>query len=228
MSEAAVRTWRVELHSHTCLSEASLVRPEKLLAHCKKIEIDKIAITDHNAIEGALIAQQLAPELVIVGEEIETTGGELLGYFMSELVPAGLEPMEAIARLKAQGAVISVAHPFDTTRSHHWNHDSLAAIAPHIDAIETFNARCLGDGPNNTAAVFAREHDLLQTAGSDAHSLWEIGRAVLLMADFQDAAGFRAALKNATQEVSLSPFYVHLFSRYAVLSKNLKRIFNEA
>jgi len=88
-----------------------------------------VAITDHNQIEGALRAKSLAPELVIVGEEIETTQGELIGYFMTEWVPAGLDSMETIKRLRAQGAVISVPHPFDTVRSQHWTEADLLAIA---------------------------------------------------------------------------------------------------
>ncbi len=212
---------RVELHMHTRFSKDSLVRIPRLLEHCKKIGLDRIAITDHNSIDGALRAKQLAPDQVIVGEEIETTQGELLGYFLEEWVPPGLEPLDAIRRLKAQGAVISLAHPFDTTRSQHWSKESLTAILPHIDAIETFNARCLTNVPNQNAAIFARKNALLETVGSDAHSLWEVGRATMQMSMFNDAASFRESLKTALQFTRLSPAVVHLFSRYAVFYKKL-------
>lgn len=213
---------RVELHAHTRASKDSLVPVEKLLSHCRKKGIDRIAITDHNVIQGALKAKQLDPDRVIVGEEIATTKGELLGYFMLEWVPPNLEPEDAIQRLQDQGAVISVAHPFDTTRRQHWSEEDLAAIAPHLDAIETFNARCFNDEPNRQATAFAQNHNLLETVGSDAHTLWEMGRAMLLMGDFQDADSFKAALKQAVKETRLSSPLVHLFSRYAVFVKRLK------
>lgn len=206
---------RAELHLHTCASQDSLVRPQELLEHCKRIGIDRVAITDHNSIAGALEAHALAPERVIVGEEIETTQGELLGYFMTEFVPSGLEPIEAITRLRAQGAVISVSHPFDQTRGPKWTYEQLLAIAPHVDALEVFNARCFTNQPNRLAADFAREHGLLETVGSDAHSLLEVGRASLSMPRFTDAPGFTAALKLARAKTRRSTILVRLFSRWA-------------
>lgn len=216
---------RVELHVHTRYSKDSLIRISRLLDHCAKMGIDRIAITDHNQIEGALEAKQLAPDRVIVGEEIATTQGELLGYFMTEWVPPGLEPLNAIGRLKAQGALISVSHPFDTTRSQHWSVDNLEAIVPYIDAIETFNARCFNNEPNQKAAIFAREKELMKTVGSDAHSLWEVGRATLQMSPFDNAPSFKAALNDAQPITRLSPPLVHLFSRYAVFYKKLAKLF---
>ena len=206
---------RVELHLHTCASQDSLVRPQELLDHCKRIGIDRVAITDHNSIAGALEAQALAQDRVIVGEEIETTQGELLGYFMTEFVPGGLEPMDTIARLRAQGAVISVSHPFDQTRGPKWTNEQLIAIAPHVDAFEVFNARCFTNQPNRLAAAFASQHGLLETVGSDAHSLLEVGRASLLMPPFLDAGEFTAALKHARAKTRRSTLFVRLFSRWA-------------
>lgn len=212
---------RVELHQHTWASRDSLIQPQKLLEHCERVGIDRVAITDHNSIAGALEAKTIAPGRVIVGEEIETTQGELLGYFMTELIPGGLEPTEAIQRLRAQGAVISVSHPFDHNRGPKWTHDQLMAIAPLVDAIETFNARCLTNKPNEKAARFAREQGLLGTVGSDAHSLYEVGRAALNTPQFNNAAGFLVALRTARQHTRLSPWFVHLFSRYAALYQYL-------
>ena len=217
---------RVELHVHTRASKDSLMPIEKLLKRCQYIGIDRVAITDHNLIEAALRAKSLAPERVIVGEEIETTQGEFIGYFMTEWVAAGLEPMDTIKRLRAQGAVISVPHPFDTVRSQHWTEADILAIADHVDAIETFNARCLNKAPNLQAVLFAKQHGLLETVGSDAHSLWEVGRATLKMADFDDAASFEAALKDAQQATRLSPPFVHLFSRCAVFYKKMQNLFH--
>jgi hypothetical protein len=217
---------RVELHTHTRYSKDSLVKLEDLLRHCQRIGVDRVAITDHNVIEGAFATQDLAPERVIVGEEIETSQGELIGYFMLEWVPPGLEPMETIARLRAQGAVISVPHPFDTVRGPQWREAELLAIAPYVDAIEVFNARCLSQAPNLRAKSFAEEQGLLETVGSDAHTLLEIGRASLMMTSFEGPEEFKAALKDACQETKLSPAFVHLCSRFAVYYKKVRKNFD--
>src|SRR5262249_49471924 len=106
------KTWNVDLHSHTLWSKDCLTEFDTILRLCDQREIDRIAITDHNTAEGALRLQKIAPHRVIVGEEVMTTKGEILAYFVRESIPAGLTPEETIRRLRDQGAVISVSHPF--------------------------------------------------------------------------------------------------------------------
>ncbi len=213
----------VELHLHTNASGDSLIEPQQVIDHCRQVGIDRVAITDHNSIAGALTAKALAPEMVIIGEEIETTQGELLGYYLREGVPAGLAPMEAIKRLRAQGAVISVSHPFDHTRGPRWTYDQLTAIAPHVDALEIFNARCFSNKPNRQAAEFARQQGLPGTAGSDAHSFNEIGRAALHVPSFNHPESFLAALQQAQPQTRLSPAWVHLSSQWAKLVRAFQK-----
>jgi len=218
------RVVRAEFHCHSVYSPDSLVRVEDLLAACEQKNIDKLAITDHNRMEGALRAHALDPQRVIVGEEIQTTQGEILGYFMREEIPAGLEPLEVIRHLKDQGAFISVAHPFDTNRdATHWQPGTLEAMLPFLDAFETFNARCLRQTYNDQAQIFAQEHGLAGMAGSDAHSTYELGRATMLLADFNNAMELRAALQNAQWNVRLSAAPVHLFSVWAKIIKKVRR-----
>ena len=133
---------RVEFHCHTQYSKDSLTSPERLVKTCRRKGIDRVLVTDHNTIAGARAAQELDPELTIVGEEIATTRGELLAAYVTEEVPAGLSPQETIRILKGQGAFISVSHPFDIYRSGHWKEGDLLEILPDIDAIEVFNSRC--------------------------------------------------------------------------------------
>lgn len=197
------------------------MQPADLVRRCAELGIDRVAITDHDQIEGAFEAKALDPPRVIVGEEVQTTEGELIGYFMIEKVPAGLSPMAVIEQLKAQGAVISIAHPFDSLRRPEWQPHTLEAIVPYLDAVEVFNARCLRPLFNQDAEVFAREKDLPGAVGSDAHSLWELGRATLFLPEFEGPDGFRSALRQAQAEVSLSPFWVHLISRWASFRKKM-------
>ena len=213
----------LEFHCHTSHSPDSLVSPAALVETCRQRGIDRVVITDHNRISGALEAQQLAPELVIVGEEILTTRGELLCAFVKEEIPSGLPPREAIDRLRTQGAFISVSHPFDRLRKGAWELPDLLEIAPLVDAIETFNARCLLPAFNRRAADFARQHSLAGTSGSDAHTLVELGRALMRLPDFHDADSLRRAISEAEHLRSSSGLLARLGSRYAALRHKLSR-----
>jgi hypothetical protein len=186
----------------------------------RRAGIDRLIITDHNTIRGALEARKLDPELVIVGEEIMTTRGELLAAFVVEELPARLEPVEAIRRLKEQGAFISVSHPFDHFRAGHWERSDLLEILPLVDAIEVFNARCLDMRPNLEAQEFARLYDLAGTVGSDAHTTREIGRASLALDEFADADGLRAVIRSGRESLQLSSPFIHLSSRFASTMKS--------
>ncbi|MFN2195648.1 MAG: PHP-associated domain-containing protein [Anaerolineales bacterium] len=214
-------TYTIELHCHTIFSKDSLTRPEKLVAVCREKGIDRVVITDHNTTAGALACQALDPERVIIGEEIQTSQGEILAAFIREEIPPHLTPEETIRRLRDQGAFISVSHPFDIYRNGHWELADLQAITPLVDAIEVFNARCMQAQHNQAAQAYAQTHGLLGTAGSDAHAAFEIGRASMVVPAFQDADSFKAGLASAQIIGKLSSPFVHLTSRYAVWYKKL-------
>lgn len=206
--------WKVEFHCHSAASKDSLMSPARMITEACRRGIDRLVITDHNCIDGALRAQTLAPDRVVVGEEIQTTRGELLAFFVREHVPPHLTPFETIARLRSQGAFISVAHPFDLQR-HGWKLPDLLEIAPQVDAIEVFNARCLDARMNRRAAEFARQHNLPGTAGSDAHSPGELGRAVLLLPPFSNPEELRKVIWRGQVKARLSSPLVHFTSMYA-------------
>ncbi len=210
---------RVEFHCHTEYSPDSLTRPADLLAACRRKGIDRVVITDHNTIAGAQRARDLDPQRVIVGEEIMTQRGELLAAYVAEEIPAGLPPLEAIERLHAQGAFISVSHPFDKLRSGHWELPDLLEITPLVDAVEVFNARCFPPWFNARAQKYAQVHSLLGTVGSDAHAAFEVGRTVMLLPAFEDASGLKRALASAQYETHLTPPWLRLTSRYAYFRK---------
>jgi predicted metal-dependent phosphoesterase TrpH len=213
--------WNIDLHSHTLWSKDCLTSFEKIIQLCRQRGVDRIAITDHNTADGALAMQKLAPDLVIVGEEIMTPQGEILAYFVRESVPAWLSPEETIQRLRDQGAVISISHPFDRLRQGAWEEADLLRIIDKVDAIEIFNARCLFPADNQHALEFAQKHHLIGTAGSDAHSALEYGRAMVRMKPFEGPSDFLAALREAEYIKRLSPAFVHLNSTTAKWSKKL-------
>jgi predicted metal-dependent phosphoesterase TrpH len=212
---------RVEFHCHTIYSKDSLTTPGKLVDTCRQKGIQRVVVTDHNTIAGALEAKALDPQRVIVGEEILTQEGELLTAFLTEEIPPGLPPLETIARLRQQGAFISISHPFDRTRKGHWNTSELLEILPHVDAIETYNARSMRPSFNDQAQDFARDHNIVGTVGSDAHAAFELGKATMLLPNFEDAESLRQVIGQAQYDVSWSPPWIHFTSRYAVWWKKL-------
>jgi predicted metal-dependent phosphoesterase TrpH len=212
---------RVEFHCHTIHSEDSLTQLPDLVAAAKRRHIDRLVITDHNTITGAIEAQKIAPELIIIGEEIMTREGELLAAFVNQEIPSDLPAVEAIKLLREQGAFISVSHPFDKWRGKYWSLPDLLDILGQIDAIEVFNARCFPPYFNERASSFAHKYNILGTVGSDAHSIFELGRATMLMPEFDDVKGFRQSLNDAEFETRRSSLLVRLISRYAVLRKKL-------
>jgi predicted metal-dependent phosphoesterase TrpH len=210
---------KAEFHCHTCYSKDSQVTIQDLIDICQRKGIQRLVVTDHNTIEGALEAHALYPGMFIVGEEIMTTQGELLGFFMKESIPRGLSPLETINILRSQGAFISVSHPFDAFRRGRWEPENLIKIVPYLDAIEIFNSRCMFSRFNTRAKEFAQQHHLLGTVGSDSHHIREVGTATLTLPDFIDAASLKTSLALAQPHLKLSAPWVHFYSRQAARQK---------
>ena len=210
---------KVEFHCHTNASKDSLTHPRDLVDTCRRKGIDRVIITDHNTIKGAREAQALDPQLVIVGEEIMTTQGEILAAFVREEIPKGLSPAETIQRLKDQGAFISVSHPFDAWREGGWQEADLLEILPDVDAIEVYNSRCMLPSFNRAARQFAEKHNIAGTVGSDAHAAFELGRSLMLLHPFEGPVEMRGVIRNGVPLVKWSPPWFRLTSRFASILK---------
>jgi len=215
---------KVDFHCHTIYSNDSLNSIDQLVRNARLRGLDKLVITDHNSIRGAQEAKNADPDLIIVGEEIKTTGGEILAAYVTEEVPRGLHPLDAVDRLKKQGAFISLSHPFDKNNRTPWPEDMLTEILPFVDAIEIFNARNMDPKANDKAACFAQLHHLPGTVGSDAHIPYEIGCARLVLPPFNTAEELRQVINDGKPQGKLSPYWVHFGSALARLNKLYKPI----
>ncbi len=211
---------KVEFHCHSSASPDSLNRPQDLVRTARQRGLGRLMVTDHNTIRGALEAQRIDPELVVVGEEVLTSKGELLAYFVKEEVPRGLPPQEALARLRSQGCFISVPHPFDHNRSG-WLLEDLLAITPLVDAVEVFNSRSLDPAINTQAAEYAASRNLAGTVGSDAHTLDEVGRSTLTLPYFASAAELRQVIRQGKAVTRISSPFVHMSSSFARMYKQV-------
>jgi predicted metal-dependent phosphoesterase TrpH len=192
-----------DLHVHTSASFDSLSRPADVVRVAASRGLTHLAITDHDTLDGALAARDAAPDnlSVIVGQEIHTTAGDMIGLYLRERVPGGLSPTETAAAIREQGGLAGLPHPFDRFRgSGAWGRTEaeLAELAGLLDYVEAWNARIMvGDG-NRLAAEFAVARQLPGVAVSDAHTLMEVGVAYSILDGWpENAEEFRAALPGA-------------------------------
>jgi len=176
----------------------STTTPDELLEAVVACGIDVLCITDHNAIRGALEVAANLPCRVIVGEELKTHAGEIIGLFLNERVPIGVQPREATRLIRDQGGLVYIPHPFDPMRRN-LDESAMRDLASDglIDAIEVLNAKTSLKSLNAKAAAFAEEFDLAGGAGSDAHVPLALGAAYVEMPDFDGPADFLAKLRVA-------------------------------
>jgi len=221
---------RADLHVHSLVSDGGQT-PEAIVRAAAG-RLDVVAITDHDEIAGAVRAREFArghAELgvdVVVGEEISTLNGHLLGLYLTERVPPGLSARDTIRVVHAQGGLAVAAHPFHPLRGTARGHRSIARLIPELplDAIEVVN----------NAGVFSRLYDawaalrnvewmLPVTAGSDAHDVWYLGSAFTGFPG-RDAIALRRALAAGQTRALLAwswtaakmPRHVRIQSRSAL------------
>jgi len=171
---------KIDFHVHTEYSNDGCMKLEdikKVLAE-KRI-VDAIAITDHNEIEGALKLKEVFKDNIIVGEEIDTGEGEIIGYWLNERIKPEQGIKKTLEHIKKQGGYSCIPHLFDKVRSKHADIVILNRFVDEIDMIEVFNSRNLFKGSNEDAKQFAIKNNLLAIVGSDAHYKKEIGNAYL-------------------------------------------------
>lgn len=212
---------KADLHVHTCYSIDCLTPLEQIVTRCLELGINCIAIADHNTVTGALKLKEIAPFKVIVAEEILTPVGEIMGLFLNESVPRGLSPQETIYRIRNQGGLVAIPHPFG--RSLPWNNNMLtsAEVLSQVDIIETFNSRTPFSNSIARARELAREQGKVTSAGSDAHTLGEIGRAYVEMPEFDGPDGFLNFLAQGKIFGQKSSYLAHFASTWAKIRKHV-------
>ncbi len=204
---------KADLHVHTCFSPDSATSPEEIVDRCLETGINCLAVCDHGAIGGGLALQKIAPFKIVVGEEILTPFGDVIGFFLSDELPGKLPLEDAIYRIKEQGGIVCIPHPFDYLRSSSFcNKGKLVSVLPDIDMIEVFNARSITPGAGKQARHLINKYGKLASAGSDAHTMSELGSTYIEMPDFNDRDEFLASVAAGTIVGRRSSPLVHLVS----------------
>ena len=213
---------KIDLHVHTGFSPDSFTNPEKAVLKAIKSGLDCIAITDHNTIDGALEAKRIFGAKGIIGEEIKSLGGEIIGLYLQETIPKELSALDTVKLIKDQGGLVSIPHPFDYFRKSVIDKKSLEEILDYIDIVESFNARNTLGKSNAKALAFARSNRIIPSAVSDSHTLMEIGRTYMNIPQFDGTAlGLMATLDRA--ELICRPInpMIHVLT---TMTKIMKRV----
>jgi len=204
---------KADLHLHTTFSDGAATIIGALEAVARSGALDVIAITDHDTIVGAELAQQLVarhryPFEVIVGAEISSCEGHIVGLFLRENVARGLTAVATVAAIHAQGGLAFAAHPFfrDRPLRHRRAMDSVGALAGQLpfDAIEVDNSTPFLERANLRARRFAAAHALTAIGASDAHIPAAIGKSHTIFPGTTAADLRRAIVAGATRVGTLA------------------------
>lgn len=197
---------------------------DSIIERVREQGLDGVAIADHGTIEGALEMKRRAPFMVIVAEEILTDRGEIMGLFLEKGIPSGLSVPETVARIREQQALVLVPHPFDHFRSSDLDDKALYDLVAQgeVDVLEVYNSKTPFHGTSLRAKKYARDHNLIVSAGSDAHSVHGVGNAYVDMPAFTGRDDFLAALAQGKIVGRKTNYFTLVFSLWARVKSALR------
>ena len=198
--------YKVDLHTHSIISHDGGISASGYEKILQLGELDCIAITDHNETGFARIMQKKLGDRIIIGEEISTKQGEIIGLYLHETIPGGISIEEAVASIKHQGGLVYVPHPFEHFR-HGLQRDTLERIVTDIDIVEVFNGRGRFRGKPLLAQRFAQNNKLLQAASSDAHGMSGMGQVSSTLSEFPTKRTMKHLLESAILDKTYLPFF---------------------
>lgn len=214
--------YKIDLHTHSQASpDGGLSR-----AHYRRMldsgGLNYIAVTDHNTISFARELQAGLGEPIIVGEEITTQAGEIIGLYLQEVVPAGLPLAEAVKRIRQQQGLVYIPHPFETVRQG-LSLDELEAIASQVDVVEIHNGRSVQDR-SAQALEWTAAHHSPGAASSDAHGWHGWGKTYSLIAKPPTRDSLAELLQTATYQVNSPGIRGRLYPKANRLRRKFKRV----
>lgn len=193
---------RVDLHLHSHYSHDGQSSLEELIRRCAECGLDRIALTDHNTVEGALALAEMAPDLAIVGEEARTREGEVIGLFITDRLPPFLPAEDVMDMIHGMGGLTYIPHPLDRRRAN-FRAERIVGLADRIDILETYNAWC-DPAANQAAARLATDLGKVAATGSDSHAAYELGRSWMEVEDYTSPQDFLDKLRHARHVVTAS------------------------
>lgn len=213
---------KADFHMHTEYSMDCEMALGDIIKTCREKGLTCVNICDHGTVEGALKMKEIAPFKVIVSEEILTSHGEIMGMFLKETIPSGsISVEEAISKIKEQGGLVCLPHPFDPFRGLSLSGEEVEELADKVDIVEIFNARSPINSTADKAIDYANRHQIPGTAGSDSHTLREIGHTYMEIPDFEKPEELLEALHHGSITRKKASILVHLNSTWTKIKRKL-------
>lgn len=211
---------KVDLHTHSEASPDGGITPEQYARALETERLDYIAITDHDRIDFALGMHKALGNKIIVGEEISTAEGEIIGLYLRERIKPGLSALQTAHAIRDQGGIVYVPHPFETVRKG-LQLESLDAIAEFVDIIEVHNGRALDQKSAIKAAAWAKMHGKTGASSSDAHGYAGLGYSYSILQETPSRGSLVSSISMESLAHRRAPFYTLLYPKINRLAKRL-------
>jgi len=204
--------FKIDLHTHSIISPdgAGSIKENDFKKFLEKGILDCIAITDHNETSFAIELRKKLGDKIIVGEEITTKDGEMIGLFLNKTIPAGLSAKQTVREIKKQNGLIYIPHPFETFRKG-VKRKILEEIINDIDIFEVFNGRGVLRGKAKLALEFAEKYNLPQASSSDAHGHGGIGRTYSIVSKMPTRNNIKQLLSSGKLQRNYAPIWTYLY-----------------
>ncbi len=212
--------YKVDLHTHSIISHDGGITKKQYVRLLDKKVLDCIAITDHNDISFAKSLHKELGKKIIIGEEIKTTEGDIIGLFLNQTISSGRSAFETVAEIHKDGGLVYIPHPFETIRDS-LQEDKLMEIIEYVDIIEVFNGRGLWRGQPNKAAEVAFIQNAAMSSSSDAHCLPGIRSAYNLLNQFPERDSLVGLLQKGQMKKKHAPLYSLLCPSFNRLKNKL-------
>lgn len=214
--------YKVDLHTHSTGSPDGSIKSADYAKALHQGVLDYIAITDHNTIDNALSIQHELGDHIIVGEEISTKEGEIIGLYLTQAIPAGLSVLAAVELIKSQNGIVYVPHPFESVRQG-LSPTTLDSIASSVDIIETHNGRALFQNRGQQAREWAEHNDVGRAASSDAHGRIGWGKTYSILSEQPNRETLPSLLIRAQYHEGMVGIRGVLYPKYNRLKKRFNR-----
>jgi predicted metal-dependent phosphoesterase TrpH len=214
--------YKVDLHTHSIASRDGGIQASQYEHALSSGLLDYIAITDHNKVSFALELQQQLGDHIIVGEEINTIEGEIIGLYLQEAIPRDLPAHEAVKRIKHQAGLVYIPHPFETVRRG-IQKSVLEQLIDTVDIIEVYNGRAVFQNKGPQAVTAARLNNKPGAASSDAHGAKGLGTAYSLVKDKPTVKNLPKLLHTAQLAMEHPPLKTLLYPKFNRIRKGWVR-----
>jgi predicted metal-dependent phosphoesterase TrpH len=215
--------YKIDLHTHSNVSPDGALLASHYRMVLRNGTLDYVAITDHDSIAFAQKLHREIGDQVIVGEEITTREGEIIGLYLDAVVPAGLSVKEAAETIHRQGGLVYVPHPFETIRKG-VSIGTLDTIADDVDIIEVHNGRALFQNKSVQARAWASRHNVASASSSDAHGRKGWGKTYSLLSDRPTVDSLPTLLEDAEYIIGTVGMLGVLYPKFNRIRKRIRRV----